>query len=68
MNSIQTLVESEAAPGLPDTRVSVRKLFGIDSDMEAPAYSHAEEHVPDLDPDYLFRPRYDARDPRRLRL
>jgi cobaltochelatase CobS len=54
MNSIQTLVESEAAPGLPDTRVSVRKLFGIDSDMEAPAYSHAEEHVPDLDPDYLF--------------
>ena len=54
MNSIHTLVESEAAPGLPDTRVSVRKLFGIDSDMEAPAYSHAEEHVPDLDPDYLF--------------
>ena len=32
----------------------MRKAFGIDSDMEAPAYSQAEEHVPDLDPDYLF--------------
>ena len=28
-----------AVPGPPDTRVSVRKIFGIDSDMEAPAYS-----------------------------
>ena len=40
--------------GPPDTRVNVRKIFGIDSDMEAPAYSHADEHVPDLDPDYIF--------------
>src|SRR5579863_9401354 len=54
MNSIQTLVESDAASGLPDTRVSVRTLFGINTDMEAPAYSKADEHVPDLDPDYLF--------------
>src|ERR1700720_4919595 len=43
-----------AVPGPPDTRVSVRKVFGIDSDMEAPAYSMAGEHVPDFDPDYLF--------------
>ncbi|QLP96953.1 MAG: cobaltochelatase subunit CobS [Rhodoblastus sp.] len=42
------------APGLPDTAVSVRKVFGIDSDMTCPAYSAAGEHVPDLDPDYLF--------------
>ena len=35
-------------------KVSVRQLFGIDSDMEAPAYSASEQHVPDLDPDYLF--------------
>src|SRR5271168_4481772 len=54
MNSIQALVGSEAAPGLPDTRISVRKAFAIDSDIEAPAYSQASEHVPDLDPDYLF--------------
>ncbi len=54
MNSIKAIAGSEPAPGLPDTRISVRKTFGIDSDMEAPAYSQAEEHVPDLDPDYLF--------------
>lgn len=40
--------------GLPDTRVSVRKLFRIDADLMVPAYSHSSEHVPDLDPDYLF--------------
>ncbi len=34
--------------------VSVRQVFGIDSDMEAPAYSTPDQHVPDLDPDYLF--------------
>ncbi len=39
---------------LPDIRVSVREVFGIDTDIEVPAYSKADEHVPDLDPDYLF--------------
>src|ERR1700689_3909781 len=54
MNSVQAIVGSQPAAGLPDTRVSVRKAFGIDSDMEAPGYSQSDEHVPDLDPDYLF--------------
>jgi cobaltochelatase CobS len=40
--------------GLPDTTVSVRDTFGIDSDMQAPAFSTRDEHVPDLDADYLF--------------
>ena len=40
--------------GFPDMQVSVRQLFGIDSDLEVPAYSAADEHVPDLDPDYQF--------------
>ena len=40
--------------GLPDMKVSVRQVFNIDSDMEAPAFSATDEHVPDLDPDYLF--------------
>lgn len=35
-------------------KLSVRQVFGIDTDFEAPAYSKAGEHVPDLDPDYLF--------------
>ena len=42
------------AAGPPDTSVSVRKTFGIDSDMKVPAYSRADEHVPDFDPDYRF--------------
>ena len=39
---------------LPDTRISVRDVFGIDSDLHVPAYSRAGEHVPDRDDDYLF--------------
>ncbi len=46
----------ETVAGLPDTTVSVRKVFGIDSDLEVPAYSETSEHVPDHDPDYLFDP------------
>ncbi len=48
------IIDESRSGGLPDMKVSVRQLFGIDSDMEAPAYSAAEQHVPDLDPDYLF--------------
>src|SRR4051812_41292111 len=43
-----------AAPGLPDTMVSVQPLFGFDTDLEVPAYSKPDDHVPDLDLDYLF--------------
>ena len=39
---------------LPDMNISVRQVFGIDSDIECPAFSERDEHVPDLDPDYLF--------------
>jgi len=47
-------IATEPIAGLPDMKVSVRQVFGIDSDLEVPAYSEAEEHVPDVDPDYLF--------------
>ncbi len=40
--------------GLPNITVSAREVFGIDSDMTVPAYSEPSEHVPDLDPDYIF--------------
>jgi cobaltochelatase CobS len=40
--------------GMPDTVISVRETFRIDSSLKVPAYSEASEHVPDLDPDYLF--------------
>ncbi|WP_249691697.1 cobaltochelatase subunit CobS [Stappia sp. WLB 29] len=39
---------------LPDTTVSVRETFGIDSDLTVPAYKEPTAHTPDLDPDYLF--------------
>ncbi len=39
---------------VPDMKVSVRQVFGIDSDLEVPAFSEANEHVPELDEDYLF--------------
>ncbi|MBX2804507.1 MAG: cobaltochelatase subunit CobS [Hyphomicrobiales bacterium] len=38
----------------PDMNVSVRQLFGIDSDLQVPAYSQMSEHVPEVDPDYQF--------------
>ena len=40
----------------PDKMVRVRDLFGIDTDMEVPAFSVADERVPDLDPAYVFDP------------
>ena len=39
---------------IPDTVISVRQTFGVDSDMKAPAFAKRSEHVPELDPDYLF--------------
>src|SRR6187549_740736 len=38
----------------PDKMAKVRDLFGIDSDMEVPAFSEADERVPDVDSDYRF--------------
>ena len=35
-------------------KLSVRQVFGIDTDLEVPAFSKPDEHVPDLDLDYLF--------------
>jgi cobaltochelatase CobS len=40
----------------PDRMLKVRDLFGIDSDLEVPAFSEADERVPDLDPAYVFDP------------
>ncbi|MGX9390391.1 cobaltochelatase subunit CobS [Nitrobacteraceae bacterium UC4446_H13] len=47
--------QSGPAPtGIPDMKVSVRQVFGIDSDLEVPAFSESDPHVPDVDPDYRF--------------
>ena len=40
----------------PDREYSVREHFGIDVDMMVPAFSEADERVPDLDASYVFDP------------
>ena len=39
---------------LPNKEFSVRETFGIDTDMKVMGYAAADQHVPPLDPDYLF--------------
>jgi cobaltochelatase CobS len=38
----------------PDITVSVRQTFGFDLDMDVPAFSRANEYVPDVDDTYRF--------------
>ena len=38
----------------PDIKISVRQVFGIDSDMEVPAFSEASDYVPAIDETYKF--------------
>lgn len=40
----------------PDRMMSVRQVFGIDTDLQVPAFSERDEHVPDIDPAYRFNP------------
>jgi cobaltochelatase CobS len=40
----------------PDSVVSVREAFGIDSPMLVPAFSRGNDHVPPVDPAYRFDP------------
>lgn len=52
---LDTLSNSPASNNLlPDTTVSVREVFGLDVDLQVPAYSETSERVPDFDPSYLF--------------
>src|SRR3546814_5738936 len=40
----------------PDLKVSVRDVFGLDTDVTVAAFSEKDERVPDLDPSYVFDP------------
>jgi len=44
----------EETTGLPDMQVSVRQTFGVDCDLEVPAFSQPSEHVPAIDDAYRF--------------
>ena len=38
----------------PDIKVRAREVFGIETELEVPAFSVRTEHVPDIDPTYKF--------------
>ena len=40
----------------PDHKVSIRETFGVDSDMQVPAFAERDPHVPEIDPAYKFDP------------
>ena len=55
MTSSATIeTDSHLSQQAPDMTVSIRQIFGIDSDMEVPAFSEPEDHVPDIDDAYRF--------------
>lgn len=39
---------------VPDTTVLASEAFGFETDMEVPAFSESNEHVPEIDDAYLF--------------
>ena len=53
-------IESKAGNGasgslrVPDIEVSVRQVFGIESDMVVPAFSTSDDYVPAVDTAYRF--------------
>ncbi len=46
--------EAEGLVAIPDITVSVRELFGIDSDLRVPAFRERGDHVPAVDAAYRF--------------
>ena len=47
---------SDLLQTFPDQKASIRDVFGIDSDLTAPAFSERDDHVPDIDEAYRFNP------------
>src|SRR5215510_10147245 len=55
MPSVQPMPPPSVLPSdNPDITISVRQTFGINSDLQVPAFSQPSEHVPDLDDAYRF--------------
>ncbi|MBL4838262.1 MAG: cobaltochelatase subunit CobS [Kordiimonadaceae bacterium] len=48
------VAEKVPSLNLPENKVSVRDVFGIGVDVEVPAFAERTEHVPDIDPAYVF--------------
>ncbi len=43
-----------AESGIPDMLLNVNQVFGIESNMEIRGFSEADEHVPEIDKNYIF--------------
>ena len=53
MNDMTSTSTTTLMPA-PDITIDARDVFGIDIDMKVPAFSKADERVPDLDETYVF--------------
>ena len=56
VKTITSDTSNGSAARQPDIKISVRQTFGIDSDMEVPAFSDPDEYVPVVDESYRFAP------------
>ena len=56
MSTISQTHDDELLTLVPDKKVSVREIFGVDMDMTVPAFSHRDSHVPEIDDTYRFDP------------
>jgi cobaltochelatase CobS len=56
MNKVAQISEIRPTSAIeaPDMKVNARELFGVDIDMEVPAFSVRTEHVPEIDTTYRF--------------
>ncbi len=54
MTEPRRLAALDELPAEPDIKLSVRQTFGIDSDLQVPAFAQSTEYVPDLDHAYRF--------------
>jgi cobaltochelatase CobS len=58
MNNIAAITQAMGNPtsaiNAPDIKVKARQVFGIDSDLDVPAFSVRTEHVPETDDAYQF--------------
>ncbi len=55
-HSSESFAGESAIPDKPDTTVDVKDTFGIDVDWQVPAFTSNDEHVPEIDEDYVFDP------------
>ncbi len=54
--ALDIALEDKLLSSAPERMVSVRDAFGVDSDMQVPAFGAGDPHVPELDSNYRFDP------------